>query len=95
LIGYTRFSTNDQTLDAQVDALEGVGASVLFQETASGARTDRLELSKAIGALRSGDTLIVTRLDRLARSTRDLLNMLDAIAKRTRCPFQTLCIGSD
>jgi DNA invertase Pin-like site-specific DNA recombinase len=84
LIGYARVSTNGQTLDAQVDALEAAGASVIFQETASGARTDRVELAKAIGALRTGDTLIVTRLDRLARSTRDLLNTLDAIAKRGR-----------
>jgi DNA invertase Pin-like site-specific DNA recombinase len=82
LVGYARVSTNGQTLDAQVDALEAAGASVIFQETASGAHTDRIELAKAIGALRTGDTLIVTRLDRLARSTRDLLNTLDAIAKR-------------
>jgi DNA invertase Pin-like site-specific DNA recombinase len=82
LIGYARVSTNGQTLDAQVDALEAVGVEVIFQETASGARTDRAQLAKAIGALRAGDTLIVTRLDRLARSTRDLLNTLDAIAKR-------------
>jgi DNA invertase Pin-like site-specific DNA recombinase len=82
LIGYARVSTNGQTLDAQVDALEAVGVEVVFQETASGARTDRAQLAKAIGALRAGDTLIVTRLDRLARSTRDLLNTLDAIAKR-------------
>jgi DNA invertase Pin-like site-specific DNA recombinase len=82
LIGYARVSTNGQTLDAQVNALEAVGVAVIFQETASGARTDRAQLAKAIGALRAGDTLIVTRLDRLARSTRDLLNTLDAIAKR-------------
>ena len=88
-VGYARVSTNGQTLDAQVDALEAAGASVIFQETASGARTDRVELAKAIGALRTGDTLIVTRLDRLARSTRDLLNTLDAIAKR-RGTFKSL-----
>jgi DNA invertase Pin-like site-specific DNA recombinase len=82
LIGDARVSTNGQTLDAQVNALEAIGVAVIFQETASGARTDRAQLAKAIGALRAGDTLIVTRLDRLARSTRDLLNTLDAIAKR-------------
>jgi transposase-like protein len=53
----------------------------VFRETASGAKTDRRELAKALRALESGDTLLVTRLDRLARSTRDLLNMLDTIAK--------------
>jgi DNA invertase Pin-like site-specific DNA recombinase len=82
LIGYARVSTNGQTLDAQVEALEAAGADVIFEETASGADTDRAQLAKAIGTLRAGDTLIVTRLDRLARSTRDLLNTLDAIAKR-------------
>jgi DNA invertase Pin-like site-specific DNA recombinase len=67
LIGYARVSTNGQTLDAQVEMLEAAGAKMIFQETASGARTDRAQLAKAINALRAGDTLIVTRLDRLAR----------------------------
>jgi len=82
LIGYARVSTNGQTLDAQVEMLETAGAEMIFQETASGARTNRAQLAKAIGALRTGDTLIVTRLDRLARSTRDLLNRLDAVARK-------------
>jgi DNA invertase Pin-like site-specific DNA recombinase len=82
LVGYARVSTNGQTLDAQVEALETVGADVIFRETASGAQTDRTQLAKAIGALAPGDTLVVTRLDRLARSTRDLLNTLDAVAKK-------------
>jgi DNA invertase Pin-like site-specific DNA recombinase len=55
---------------------------MIFQETASGARTDRAQLATAIGVLQGGDTLIVTRLDRLARSPRDLLNTLDAVAKK-------------
>jgi DNA invertase Pin-like site-specific DNA recombinase len=63
-------------------ALEAAGAEVIFRETASGARTDRTQLAKAIGALGSGDTLVVTRLDRLGRSTRDLLNTLDAVARK-------------
>ncbi len=53
----------------------------MFRETASGARADRRELARAVKALDAGDTLLVTRLDRLARSTRDLLNVIDAIAK--------------
>jgi DNA invertase Pin-like site-specific DNA recombinase len=81
-IGYARVSTDGQTLDGQVEALEAAGAAATFQETASGARTDRAQLANAIGALRTGDTLIVTRLDRLARSTRDLLNTLDAVARK-------------
>jgi DNA invertase Pin-like site-specific DNA recombinase len=81
-IGYARVSTDGQTVDAQIEALEAAGATAVFEETASGARTDRAQLAKAIGALRTGDTLIVTRLDRLARSTRDLLNTLDAVARK-------------
>ncbi|MDR2839015.1 MAG: recombinase family protein, partial [Azonexus sp.] len=57
------------------------GAEKVFRETASGAKTDRRELARAIKSLGEGDTLLVTRLDRLARSTRDLLNTLDAIGK--------------
>ena len=81
IYGYARVSTDGQTLDAQVAALTAAGAAPVFRETASGAKTDRRELAKALRALEAGDTLLVTRLDRLARSTRDLLNILDAIAK--------------
>jgi DNA invertase Pin-like site-specific DNA recombinase len=63
-------------------SLTGAGAERIFSEKESGAKTDRAQLAKAVAALSSGATLIVTRLDRLARSTRDLLNILDAIAKR-------------
>lgn len=82
LVAYARVSTNGQTLDAQVEALRVAGAEGIFRETASGALTDRPQLEKAIGALGPSDTLVVTRLDRLARSTRDLLNTLDAVAKK-------------
>ena len=81
IIGYARVSTDGQTLDAQEQALSGAGAERVFAETASGARTDRRELARAMKALARGDTLLVTRLDRLARSTRDLLNIVDAVAK--------------
>jgi DNA invertase Pin-like site-specific DNA recombinase len=82
LIGFARVSTDGQTLDSQVEMLEAVDAEMIFQETASGARADRAKLAKAISTLRVGDTLIVTRLDRLMRSTRDLFNTLDAVAKK-------------
>jgi DNA invertase Pin-like site-specific DNA recombinase len=81
IYGYARVSTDGQTLDAQVAALTAAGAAPVFHETASGAKTDRRELAKALRSLEAGDTLLVTRLDRLARSTRDLLNILDTIAK--------------
>ena len=81
IFGYARVSTDGQSVDAQVKQLRAAGAAKIFRETASGAKTDRRELAKALKALGDGDTLLVTRLDRLARSTRDLLNTLDTIAK--------------
>ncbi len=81
IYGYARVSTQGQTLDAQVAALTAAGAARVFRETASGDETDRRALVKALRALEAGDALLVTRLDRLARSTRDLLNILDTIAK--------------
>ena len=81
IIGYARVSTDGQTLDAQHAALAAAGAERVFAEKVSGAVTDRKALARAIAALGAGDVLLVTRLDRLARSTRDLLNVLDAVAK--------------
>jgi DNA invertase Pin-like site-specific DNA recombinase len=80
--GYARVSTDGQTLVAQDAALRAAGCAKVFSEKASGAKSDRAELRKAISRLAEGDTLIVTRLDRLARSTRDLLNTLDEITTR-------------
>jgi DNA invertase Pin-like site-specific DNA recombinase len=79
--GYARVSTDGQTLDAQHAKLTAEGAEKIFSEKESGAKTDRKALAKALAALEPGDMFIVTRLDRLARSTLDLLNTLDAIAK--------------
>src|SRR6476619_7079163 len=81
LIGYARVSTDGQSLEAQQASLKSAGAERIFSEKFSGAVTDRKQLSKAIAALGVGDILLVTRLDRLARSTRDLLNILDQISK--------------
>jgi len=80
-IGYARVSTDGQTLDAQHAVLREAGCERIFSEKESGAKTDRQLLAKAIATLTECDGLIVTKLDRLARSTRDLLNTLDAIAK--------------
>ncbi len=80
--GYARVSTDGQSVEAQVKQLRDVGAETVFRETASGAKTNRAQLRRAIGHLGKGDVLIVTRLDRLARSTRDLLNTLAQIAER-------------
>ena len=80
-IGYARVSTDGQTLDAQQAALRLAGAEKVYSEKISGAVTDRPALAKAIGALRNGDVLVVCKLDRLARSTRDLLITLAAIGE--------------
>ena len=82
LFGYARVSTNGQDLSAQDAELMAAGCAKVFKEKVSGAKTDRPELAKAIGRLEPRDVLVVTRLDRLARSTRDLLNVLDGLAKR-------------
>jgi DNA invertase Pin-like site-specific DNA recombinase len=82
VFGYARVSTDGQTLAAQNAALRAAGAAKVFAEKASGAKSDRAELRKVVSRLGEGDVLMVTRLDRLARSTRDLLNTLDDIAKR-------------
>ena len=89
IIGYARVSTAEQSLDGQLAALKAAGAEKVFAEKASGAETDRRALAKALNTLGLGDVLIVTRLDRLARSTRDLLNMLAAIAEK-RAGFRSL-----
>jgi DNA invertase Pin-like site-specific DNA recombinase len=87
--GYARVSTDGQSVDAQVRQLTKAGCKKVFRETASGAKTDRAELRKALATLDDGDVLMVTRLDRLARSTRDLLNTLASITDK-RAGFQSL-----
>lgn len=79
IYGYARVSTDGQSLDAQVKQLRAAGAEKVLRETASGAKTDRVQLRRALDQLAKGDVLMATRLDRLARSTRDLLNTLATI----------------
>jgi DNA invertase Pin-like site-specific DNA recombinase len=81
IYGYARVSTDGQTLVSQDAQLYGAGCAKVYSEKVSGARTDRPELAKVLRRLSEGDVLLVTRLDRLARSTRDLLNILDTIGK--------------
>ena len=82
VFGYARVSSQDQDLSAQEAELRAAGAAKVYREKVSGAKTDRAELMKVIRRLEPGDVLLVTRLDRLARSTRDLLNMLATISER-------------
>src|SRR6204780_4197096 len=87
--GYARVSTDGQSVDAQVRQLKAAGAQNVWRETASGAKTDRAQLRRVLDQLDAGDVLMVTRLDRLARSTRDLLNILATIAEK-KAGFRSL-----
>src|SRR3981081_1432864 len=80
--GYARVSTDGQSLTAQVAELKAAGCTEIFQEKISGAKSDRKQLARLIARLGDGDVLVVTRLDRLARSTKDLLNLLGAVADK-------------
>jgi DNA invertase Pin-like site-specific DNA recombinase len=83
LIGYARVSSDGQSLDSQVSQLKETGCTHIFQEKVSGgSRANRAELSKALRKLSQGDVLVVSRLDRLARSSRDLLNVIGEIAEK-------------
>lgn len=73
LIGYARVSTNDQDTALQIDALQAAGCERIYEEKGSGAIRERPELDRCLQVLRSGDTLIVWRLDRLGRSLKDLV----------------------
>ena len=82
-------STDGQSVDAQVKQLRAAGAEKVFRETASGAQTNRAQLARVFAQLDKGDVLTVTRLDRLARSTRELLNTLATVAA-TGAGFRSL-----
>jgi DNA invertase Pin-like site-specific DNA recombinase len=88
-LGYARVSTDGQSAEAQVRQLIKAGCRRVLRETASGAKSDRGQLRKALDQLEAGDLLMVTRLDRLARSTRDLLNTLATITER-KAGFRSL-----
>jgi DNA invertase Pin-like site-specific DNA recombinase len=89
IYGYARVSTDGQSVDAQVRQLKAAGARQVLREVASGAKTDRSQLRRVLDQLEAGDVLMVTRLDRLARSTRDLLNTLATIAGK-KAGFRSL-----
>jgi DNA invertase Pin-like site-specific DNA recombinase len=78
-IGYARVSTKDQNLSLQKDALRKEGCELIFEEKASGAKSDRPELRRMIDQLRKGDIVIIWKLDRLGRSLRDLVNLVTEI----------------
>jgi DNA invertase Pin-like site-specific DNA recombinase len=82
LLGYARVSTDQQDHALQLDALRAAGCDKVFVETASGTRTDRPELAKALEQARKGDQICVWRLDRLARSLRHLIDIADDLNRR-------------
>lgn len=89
LYGYAQVSTDGQSVAAQVQQLTAAGCTKVFREVASGAQTDRAQLRRALAKLEEGDVLMVARLDRLARSTRDLLNTLAAVSDK-KAGFRSL-----
>jgi DNA invertase Pin-like site-specific DNA recombinase len=82
ILGYARISTDDQKLDAQLDVLNGAGAGRIFADRISGSKRQRPELDRMLEQLREGDVVMVTKYDRLARSLRDLLDIVQAIQGR-------------
>ncbi|HEQ3529369.1 TPA: recombinase family protein [Bacillus cereus] len=82
LVGYARVSTRDQNLGLQIEKLESFGCKKIFMEKQSGAKSDREELKKALEYLRSGDKLVVYKIDRLARSTFDLQKIVKELSER-------------
>lgn len=83
LIGYARVSTLDQSPALQLDALRTVGCERVFEEMASGAKEDRPQLLAALDHMRAGDVLVVWKLDRLARSLKQLVNLLEVLNGRS------------
>jgi DNA invertase Pin-like site-specific DNA recombinase len=79
IIGYARVSTEDQSLDGQLDALKAAGAEKIFADKITGTARSRPELDRLLDQLRQGDVITVTKYDRLARSLRDLLDIVDTI----------------
>lgn len=94
LIGYARVSLTEQNTTAQVTALKTAGCELIFREKASGGRWDRPELHKLLGQLRKGDVLVVWKLDRLSRSLRDLLTVMEKI-QEAKAGFKSLTESVD
>ena len=82
LIGYARVSTQDQDLTLQLEALNEAGCEKIFEDRVSGAKADRDGLRQAMTVLQEGDTVVVWKLDRLGRSLKDLISIINALANR-------------
>ena len=80
-LGYARVSTQDQNLTGQIEALKAAGATTIYREKVSGVRADRPQLAKLMAKIGPGDVVVVTKLDRLGRSTRELLDLIERISE--------------
>jgi len=94
IIGYARASTEDQKLDAQIEQLKEAKCTRIYQEKISGVKVDRPELVAMLDCVREGDTVVVTKLDRIARSTKHLLEITDLLKKK-KVVFKVLNINFD
>jgi len=94
IIGYARVSTKDQNLDTQLTQLQHAGVGKIFQEKASGVKEDRPELISMLDYVREGDTVVVCKLDRIARSTKHLLSIVETLEKKG-VAFKVLNINLD
>ena len=94
LIGYARVSTQDQDTAAQVSALKTAGCEEIYREKASGGRWDRSKLQEILSHLRKGDVVVVWKLDRVSRSLRDVLTLIERIHER-KAGFRSLTEAID
>jgi DNA invertase Pin-like site-specific DNA recombinase len=94
IIGYARVSTEGQELTAQLEQLQGAGVDKLFKEKASGVKEDRPQLAAMLDHLREGDTVVICKLDRIARSTKHLLEIVDTLEAK-KVSFKVLNINLD
>ena len=94
LIGYARVSTDDQILDLQTNALKSAGCKKIITDTISGAKADRPGLEQVLNMLREGDTLVVWRLDRLSRSLKNLIEVVEKL-DRDGIQFKSLTESID
>ena len=97
IVGYARVSTTDQCLDVQMDELGAHGCERIFQDQASGTSRDRAGLIEMLQFVREGDTIVVSRLDRFARSLTDLFHMLDELSRKGvafQCVHQSIDTSS-
>ncbi|PZE19030.1 recombinase family protein [Paenibacillus xerothermodurans] len=93
-IGYARVSTADQSMDLQIDALNAAGCERIFGEKVSGKKNDRSELMRCLDYLRPGDTLVIWKLDRLGRTTKQLIELSHNLRER-EISLQIITLGVD